>query len=416
MKLPLLSTEDRPGLSLRRLLLLCLTAVMLVGGFLPFCFVADQDRPSDAPVMLPGDEDTVPTEAVTARDTDVPQTLPPETLPQTEETAPPDTDVPITEGQTEAQTEPEAESETEVQTEPPATAASTDAPATEPPATDAPVTEVLATDAPATEPPEAEPLPEEDGCRRVPILLYHHITEEAPTDSGSVSKAAFTAQMQAIKEAGYTTVTFDDLRRYAVFGQELPEKPVLITFDDGYLSNYTIAYPILRQLDMKATVFVIGVSVGKDTYKDTGEPMTPHFTWEQAAEMERSGVITVESHGYDIHEVAGRDAEPIRRGILKKEGESEEEYAEFVWFDCVKQNENFWIELDKEASVLAFPYGYRDALADAQMEENGIIMTVTTQAVTAVVVKDHPESLYNMGRYHVREDTDILRLLEEAMK
>ena len=63
-----------------------------------------------------------------------------------------------------------------------------------------------------------------------------------------------------------------------------------------------LAFPILKELEMPAVVFPIGISVGKDTYKDTEIPITPHFTWEQAVEMANSGLISLQSHTYDLHQ------------------------------------------------------------------------------------------------------------------
>ena len=77
---------------------------------------------------------------------------------------------------------------------------------------------------------------------RVPILMYHHLAEDVTNDE-MVSPEQFEAQIRALSEAGYTGVSFDELQAYVLRGEPLPKKPVVITFDDGYLSNYTLAYP-----------------------------------------------------------------------------------------------------------------------------------------------------------------------------
>ena len=76
----------------------------------------------------------------------------------------------------------------------------------------------------------------------------------------------------------YTGVSFDELQAYVLRGEPLPEKPVVITFDDGYRSNYTLAYPILQKYSMKATIFAVGVSFGTDHYKDTDYAITVSYT------------------------------------------------------------------------------------------------------------------------------------------
>lgn len=233
---------------------------------------------------------------------------------------------------------------------------------------------------------------------KVPIILYHDIDrdETAATMNGPWLRG----QLTALKEAGYTSVTFDDLYNYVMYGVELPEKPVVITFDDGYASNYELAWPILKELDMKATIFVIGASVGKDTYKDTGVPMNPHFTVEQAREMMASGLISIKSHGYDLHEVEGRDPDPIRQGILRREDETEEEYIKFLRSDAEKMRA-LLSEMGTEPRVLALPYGYPSELGEAIMAEEGIRSTLTTEPVTNELIKGLPQCLYDMGRYGI---------------
>ena len=152
---------------------------------------------------------------------------------------------------------------------------------------------------------QAEPLPLEEYTAQVPVLMYHHISEEG-NDSTELSPEAFEAQIAALAEAGYTAVFPEDLAAYVREGKELPEKPIVITFDDGYLSNYEYAYPILKKYGMVATIFVIGSTVGDtEHYKDTDYPITPHFSCEQAKEMVDSGVISIQSHTYDMHQWGG---------------------------------------------------------------------------------------------------------------
>lgn len=121
----------------------------------------------------------------------------------------------------------------------------------------------------------------------IPILMYHNLVAEE--DDPSISKntmwvGQFQHQMELLEENGFTTITVDQLVEFGNRGKALPEKPVLITFDDGYRSAYELAFPILQEMDFHAAMFPIGVSVGKDTYKDTGLAMVPHFSWEEAKE------------------------------------------------------------------------------------------------------------------------------------
>lgn len=231
--------------------------------------------------------------------------------------------------------------------------------------------------------------------KRVPILMYHDLEGDA------LSAAQFEEQLAALAGAGYTAVGFEDLRAYVERGVELPDRSVVITFDDGYLSNMLYGLPLLEKYDMEATIFVIGCSVGKDTYKDTGVAMRPHFSLEQAKEMMDTGRVTIGSHGWDIHEVEGRDPEPIRRGILRREDETEEEYMDFLRQDIQRENELLRPILGKDVDLLAYPYGLHDTLSEMLLQEAGVYATVTTFPGENVIIKGLPQSLLSMSRYDI---------------
>ena len=262
-----------------------------------------------------------------------------------------------------------------------------------------------------TEPTEDNPEAEQVLKRAVPILLYHHITEEP--QSNAVSLARFEEQLRAITDAGYTAVSFQQLIRFVESGSSLPDKSIVITFDDGYESNLTLAAPILQKYGMQATVFVIGVSIGKDTYKDTGVAMIPHFALNDADSWQ--GVIQIESHGYDVHEVAGRDPDPIRLGVLQKENETGEAYAEFLASDCVAMSNLFLTAYGREPQIFAYPYGMFSDVGDRILLDQGIRATVTTRPHLNWLEQGNLDCLLRMGRFSISEEVtaeDMQYLLE----
>lgn len=253
------------------------------------------------------------------------------------------------------------------------------------------------------------PLPESAYTTQVPILLYHHLTEENGKGD-SMTTDHFRAHMEAIAEAGYTAVTFEMLQDYVQRGADLPEKPIVITFDDGYESNLTLAAPILREYGLNATVFAIGVSIGKDTYKDSDYPITPHFSLEQAAEY--FDVIQVESHGYNLHEVSNLDPAPIREGAMQKSGETEEAYLTFLRQDCRAMDEIFQEAYGRKPKVFAYPYGMYSMMSEVLMRECGMEITLTTERRINTLVKGLDQSLLQMGRFTVYDETTVEELME----
>lgn len=141
-----------------------------------------------------------------------------------------------------------------------------------------------------------EPMPTPSGIYswtlKVPILMYHYISEP-PAGSDvyrvdlSVTPDSFRQQMAYLKENGYTTIDFYELSTAIVAHTELPEKPILVTFDDGYLDNYEEAFPILQEYGFKGTFFVVTefIDAGREGY----------MTWEMVEEMAQAGQ-RIESH------------------------------------------------------------------------------------------------------------------------
>lgn len=264
---------------------------------------------------------------------------------------------------------------------------------------------------------EAHALPQAEIEAQVPILMYHNLAEEAAAET-DLTAAQFEAQIKALSEAGYTSISFDELMAYVYEGADLPEKPVMITFDDGYSSNYTLAYPILAKYQMKATIFAIGVSLGKDTYKDTGHEMNPHFSGEEAAEMVASGLISVQSHTYDMHQWPPFETGdgPFRETILPLPGESEEDYVAALTADIQKSRQVLEDATGETVDVLAYPSGAYSTLSQWVLEENGIRVTLSTEPGVNTVVRGLPQTLYCMKRFHVDgsvSPADLLGLLTQ---
>lgn len=114
----------------------------------------------------------------------------------------------------------------------------------------------------------------------VPILNYHKI--DYLQHALSLSPEEFDKQMAYLANNGYHTVSPDQLMAYLNHGKRLPEKPVVITFDDGYLDNYTHAYPILKKYGFTATIFVVTGLIGTDDR---------FMTWDHVRQMQHEGFV-----------------------------------------------------------------------------------------------------------------------------
>lgn len=220
---------------------------------------------------------------------------------------------------------------------------------------------------------------------QVPILMYHDVSY---LGSGySKTPEQFRAQMQELKDAGFHTVTYQQLVDFVEKGAALPEKPIVITLDDGYRSNYEYAFPILQELDMKAEIALIG---GAIQYTNWG------LKWDDVREMKESGVISFQAHTHQMHEDAS--ARGGRLGVLKAPGETWKLYVETLTAD-IQKNLN---QIERESGIrpiaFTYPRGKWNYLAEGLVTQLGCKVTVTTKEGVACIRQGDPSSLHLMDR------------------
>ena len=198
---------------------------------------------------------------------------------------------------------------------------------------------------------------QEDG-RTVMVLNYHKVADEHM--SLSVTLDDFRQHMAWLKEYGYTSITPDELYAFVTEGAELPEKPVLITFDDGYKDNYTNAYPIMKEYGFKGTIFIVTSFIGKyDNY----------LTWEQAKELLDNG-FSIESHTYTHRSMTETSDEEISQELSKSREEIQEKLgieADFMAYPTGTYNLHI-AELVKSAGYKgAFTIKYDNVSRDSNV-------------------------------------------------
>ena len=262
---------------------------------------------------------------------------------------------------------------------------------------------------------ENGPGPEEEAgyTREIPILMYHHLDPE-PEGEFALSPQVFESHLRAIQASGFQTVSPQELIDYVYTGRELPAHPVLITFDDGYLSNYELAYPLLQKYNMKATIFIIGSSVGMSSYKGTGSEILPHFSYAQALEMAQSGLITVQTHSYDMHQWGPLESDPdqARTTVAPLPGETQEEFIEAVTLDLTRAREELLAATGISVVSMAYPGGNYSDASELAIHQLGIPLTVSTRTDSRnILVKGLPQSLYALCRWNITEQTTPWELI-----
>ena len=175
----------------------------------------------------------------------------------------------------------------------------------------------------------------------IPVLNYHQIND-VDENLLTVSTSEFETQMAWLEENGYQTITVSELLDFLDGKGSLPERPVLITFDDGYIDNYQCAFPILKKHNMKACIFLISEYVS----------LYPNYlTWEQLAEMQSSG-IEFGSHTVDHNVLTELSPNSVNHELADSKNILEK-------------------RLKRRIEVLAYPCGFTNEYIKSRVNASG---------------------------------------------
>lgn len=215
----------------------------------------------------------------------------------------------------------------------------------------------------------------------LPILMYHHVVPDGEVQNNMmVTVTQLEEDFAWLAEQGYTPILPRDLAQ----GIEVPEKAVMITFDDGYRSNYTLAYPLLQKYQLKAVISTIVYM--QEIYTDE------FLTWDMCREMTDSGFVEIGSHTYGLHNLGGQGGRfqaDDANGIQRRTNESDEEFQTRV-LDDIQKSHDLLEEHLGQVCFFAYPYGLVEP--DAQALVNDLFpVSVITFPEIADLRKGHTE-------------------------
>ena len=175
---------------------------------------------------------------------------------------------------------------------------------------------------------------------RVPVLMYHGIADDpAPeTRALSVRPGEFAAQLELLRDLGFTPVTFAHLVAGLQGGRDLPDRPVAITVDDGYADFHREALPVLVRLGIPATLFVTTGWLRDAGAFAVGHPLDEMMTWDQVIEAAAAGV-EIGGHSHSHPQLDQLASGPLRQELRT----------------CTQLLED---HLGRAVTSFAYPYGY----------------------------------------------------------
>ena len=230
---------------------------------------------------------------------------------------------------------------------------------------------------------------------RLPVLMYHHLSEKSRSWGAYViSPEQFRNDLIYLRDQGYQTITAAQLVLFAAGKAELPEKPVLITFDDGYESFYAYAFPILKELEMSAVLSVIGTYTEQYSNAIDHNVQYAHVTWDEIAEMANTGLVEIGNHTYNLHTLKDR------KGCRIKQGENEDAYRKMLADDLQMLQDKVKEVTGQEPIVFTYPYGSICSQGCELVRQMGFPISLGCEEKINRLTPGDPDSLQTLKRFN----------------
>lgn len=227
----------------------------------------------------------------------------------------------------------------------------------------------------------------------LPIIMYHSLLKDQKLQNDyTISPALFEKDLKCLTSSGYTTVTVEDLINYVYHGKNLPDKCIMLTFDDGCYNNYYYAFPLLKKYKCKAVISPIASMTEKFTQTQDISVSYGHISDDDIKEMVNSGYVEIQNHSYDMHTLTPR------KGVSKKRSESAENYKNAITSDITKAQNYLENVTGKKPSCFVYPFGAKSNGTEEIVRGLGFVCTLTCTEEPNVITRDK-ESLFELGRY-----------------
>ena len=217
------------------------------------------------------------------------------------------------------------------------------------------------------------------------VLNYHDIIDahsKKPPNSIDTSVEHLEEHLKWLIKNNYKIISVQNVFDAAKGKTQLPEKSVLLTFDDGYQSFYTLVFPLLKKYNLSATVALIGSWMeGIVSKEEIGKPL---LTWSQLRELTQSGLVEIASHSYDLHKgiIANPQGNTQAAAVTRLYDdpmisyESDEDYRKRINSALLKSAEFIFQHTGTRPRVMVWPYGEYNELSIEASREAGMTITM----------------------------------------
>lgn len=229
----------------------------------------------------------------------------------------------------------------------------------------------------------------DNDCIQIPIVMYHSILKDT-SKSGRyiITPSLLESDFKYLKDNGFSPVFIQDLINYVYDDTPLPEKSIILTFDDGHYNNYEYVLPLLKKYNFKAVISVVGSYTDRYSETDEANPNYGYMRWCDINSSIESGYIEFQNHSYNMHS---------NGGSLKKYHEDFNNYKIRFSNDILKLQDEFKNNTGYMPNTYTYPFGGITNGTTSILEDLGFKASLSCTSGINYISKD-PNCLYCLKR------------------
>ena len=230
---------------------------------------------------------------------------------------------------------------------------------------------------------------------KLPVLMYHSVSDDvSKIGKYVITPKAFEEDMKYLKNQGYTAVSAKQLIKYVYLGEDLPEKPIVITFDDGMYNNKEYALPILEKYDFCGVFSIVGSYTDEYTENNIVNPDYSYLRWSDICLLSENPRIEFGNHSYAFHSISRK-----RYGTKKNKNESLLDYINAFYQDTEKLQSEFLSNCNFKPIIYTYPFGSYSKESLRVLKKMGFLVTFSCFEGVNTLTRD-ADCLFMLKRYN----------------
>lgn len=231
---------------------------------------------------------------------------------------------------------------------------------------------------------------------KLPVIMYHQVSKRnSKISKYCVSIDQLDDDLKYISENGYTAININDLLNIVNKKTKIPDKPIIITFDDGFESIKEYVLPLMKKYNLCCVVSVVGSYADMTLEQDDHNVNYAYLDWNEIAQIAKSKYIEIQNHSYSLHQI-----KEGRKGAAQCVGEDFDSYRQTLSYDLTKMQNKLQEIANYTPCAFTYPFGSYSKDSETVLKELGFKAALTCAEVINEIDMKNTNWLYKIGRFN----------------